>query len=165
MASSVRLPYAACYHILCVCPFPKHTKARSTDRRRSSSPRLRLIERSRRRLSVNARSAECWPQEYGVFWSMDMEHAGPGAQKQPIILNERPPSPYAVSNRRCSFSGVENRLDELVVASRCYRGCPYIFWCAVAQDRGASNATSIRFVIQNCLLVFYYFEKWSTHLK
>jgi hypothetical protein len=48
---------------------------------------------------------------------MDMEHAGPGAQKQSIILNERPPPPYAVSDRRCCFSGVENRLDELVVAS------------------------------------------------
>jgi hypothetical protein len=129
MASSVRSPHAACYHILCLCPFPKHTKARSTDRRRSSSPRLHLIEQSCCRLSMNARSAECWPQEH-VFQSMDIEHAAPGAQKHPFIFNERPPPPYVVANRRCCFSGIENRLDELVVASRCCRGYPYIFFGA-----------------------------------
>jgi hypothetical protein len=55
---------------------------------------------------VNARSAECWLQEHDVFQSMDMEHAALDAQKQPIILNERPPPPYAVANHRCRFSGV-----------------------------------------------------------
>jgi hypothetical protein len=48
---------------------------------------------------------------------MDMEHIAPGAQKQSFILNERTLPPYAVANRRRCFSGVENRLDELVVAS------------------------------------------------